>query len=103
MFILIYSLLIVALITDLASLILAVNRVIRGHGPSGIPVAPWLVYYLLTEWLNQSFVFETPLRAIIIFTVFHVLCQYFIPLIWRLCLKRRHFPAQNRQRTVQQD
>ena len=82
-----YILLAVALLTDLVSLALSVVRVVRGHGPSGIPVVPWLVYYFLTEWMHQSFMFASPLRAIVALTVFHVFCQYLIPLVLRLALK----------------
>lgn len=89
MTILAHSLLIAALLADFASLVLGVRRAIKGHGPSGIPVLPWLVYYFLTEWLHQSFMFGSPLRAIIAFTVLHVLCQYLIPLALRFGLTLR--------------
>lgn len=89
MTILAHSLLIAAVLTDLLSLALGVRRVVKGHGPSGIPILPWLVYYFLTEWLHQSFIFGSPLRAIIAFTIFHVLCQYLIPLALRFGLRLR--------------
>ncbi len=89
MLILAHSLLIAAVLTDMASLVLGVRRVIKGHGPSGFSVLPWLVYYFLTEWLHQSFIFASPLRAIIAFTILHVLCQYLVPLAFRFGLKLR--------------
>jgi hypothetical protein len=81
------SLLIVALITDVMSLVLAIRRIIKGFGPSGIPLLPLFVYYILTEWLNQSFIFGTPLWAFMFFTAFHVFCQFLIPLAFRLGVK----------------
>jgi len=82
--ILTHCLLIAAVLTDLLSLVLGVRRAIKGQGASGIPVLPWLVYYFLTEWLHQSFMFGSPFRAIIAFTILHVSCQYLIPLALRI-------------------
>jgi hypothetical protein len=80
-------LLIVALLIDVISLVLEIHRILKGSGPSGLPVISLFVYYLLTEWMNQSFIFRTPLRAILALAVFHIFCQYLMPLIFRLGVK----------------
>ena len=87
MTIFIYTLLIAALLADIISLVLAVRRTIKGSGPSGVPVLPWIIYYFLIEWMNQKFIFKTPLRAILVLTVFHLSCQYLIPLAFSLVMR----------------
>jgi len=87
MTIFIITLLVAALLTDVLSLVLSVRRIIKGSGSTGIPFLSWVVYYFLIEWMNQTFIFGTPLRAILALTVFHVSCQYLIPLAFIFGMK----------------
>jgi hypothetical protein len=89
MIIFIYTLLITALLVDVMSLGLSVRRIIKGSGPSGLPVLSWFAYYFLIEWMDQTFIFGTQLRAILALTVFHISCQYLIPLAFKLRMKSK--------------
>lgn len=90
MTIFIYTIFVAALLADGISLVLAVRRIIKGSGPSGLPVLPWLIYYFLVEWMDQTFMFGTPLRAILALTGLHVSCQYLVPLAVRLGMKAKN-------------
>jgi hypothetical protein len=83
------SLLSTAIIVDMFSMYLGVIREKNQGGPSGIPFLPWLVYVFLTEWFHQAFIFRSPNQAMCALTLFHVVCQYLVPLAWRFGIKSR--------------
>jgi hypothetical protein len=82
-------LLLVAVSWDLASLVFALRRNIKGTGPSGVPVISWLVYVLLIELRKQTFFFSSGVQAGVVLTVFHLLCHFGIPWLHKLFVPRK--------------
>ena len=86
-----------AVAADLSSTLLWVLAIKRGHGPSGIPVVPWVIYFLwIMVFRDLLAVPSRPsglslynLRDLGLATAFHLLCQYAIPLAYCRWVKRR--------------
>lgn len=79
---------------DIASLVFALRRNLKGSGPSGVPVISWLVYVLLIEWRNQTFFFTSPVQAGVVLTAFHLLCHFAIPSLHRLFVRKKAAPPE---------
>lgn len=75
------TLLVLAVAWDVLSLVLNLRRNVKGHGASGVPVIAWLVYLFLIEWRKQTFFFASEGQAALALTVFHLLCNFGLPMI----------------------
>jgi hypothetical protein len=79
------AMLVMAAVVDIFTLVLNLNRNIKGRGPSGIPLVS-LLLYLCAAGLSREpvpfnghpFVFFRILNLSLL-TYFHFLCQYLIP------------------------
>ena len=78
---------------DIASLVFAFRRNVKGSGPSGVPLVSWLVYLALIEWGKQTFFFASPVQASVALTAFHLLCHFGIPWLHRLFVRKATAPS----------
>ncbi|UCH33798.1 MAG: hypothetical protein JSV65_14700 [Armatimonadota bacterium] len=93
-------------LVDLGTLYLAIMKRKRGHGPSGVPLIPWVYYFLFSVFgvgLRDHLGLGTPwLRAVvagmvlILLTAFHLACQHLIPLWYDRRLRRSGRPMSPR-------
>jgi hypothetical protein len=83
--------LLLAILLDVLSLAMACRKVIRGHGPSGIPGLSWLIYvgWINLEQFHRDHPSGWPLQAFLLATVFHMMCQFGVPAVYSRWFSRR--------------
>jgi len=91
-FILALVLLIIALGFDLLALYTEIIGAIRGEFVSGTPFS-FFIYYALANYMHQSFIFSSPGDAFSVFILFHILCEYCIPVCFRIKQAFRRWKA----------
>lgn len=64
-----------AVVIDLASLVLWLRLYKRGSGPSGIPVVSWFVYFVICMARHRPV-------DLVWLTLFHAFCQYIAPFLY---------------------
>jgi hypothetical protein len=81
-------LLIPCIVLDLCSLYILLTGILRGRGPSAIPLIAWF-YYVLYTLLGLSMAWWWRLAALAGLTLFHVCCYFLIPEVVRRRTGRR--------------
>ena len=85
----------IGVLLDLMSAMIECKRTIKRGGPSGIPVVSLVIYVLSIISCNQAIPINgTPMWLykilnILMFTFFHVLCHWFLPVLPLLWMKPR--------------
>jgi hypothetical protein len=75
---------------DCVSCCLELRRIVKGHGPSGIPLATLIVFYLLPLLLTKhAVVTESWIADAVLLSLFHVLAVFLIPMLFSRWTTRR--------------
>jgi len=76
-----WGLLYLGILIDIISCYCEIKRVIKGFGPSGIPVIPLLIYWFVVLYNYEIIIYSRGVDFIL-FTLFHGLCYFGIPSVF---------------------
>jgi hypothetical protein len=66
------------ILNDVLSGYCEIKRSFKGHGSSGIPIVSLITYWWVIIYCNKPIIHSRGVD-LLLFTAFHVLCQYVLP------------------------